>query len=102
VEKISEGKGMIYARPIIIGLFAIMLFATGCQATRNVGHNVGRAATAVPFFFLEALLNGIFDTDETFMEREDRRHLERKWKQHWREHPDSNPEMHEAFKDDYE
>lgn len=44
------------------------------------------------------------DDDDDFTRRlEDERKLklERKWIQHWRDHPEENPAMTEAFKDDY-
>lgn len=88
-----------------LSVFVIMLanvFTAGCQATRTAGRKVGQAAVAIPLFVAEGLINGIFDSDETIVEQDQRERRERQWKQHWRDHPNDNPAMHEAFSDDYE
>jgi hypothetical protein len=88
-----------------LSVFVIMLanvFTAGCQATRTAGRKVGQAAVAIPLFVAEGLINGIFDSDETIVEQDQRERRERQWKQHWRDHPNDNPAMHEAFRDDYE
>lgn len=86
----------------ILVLALATAFTTGCQATRTAGRQVGQAAAAIPMFVVEGLINGIFDSDETIVERDRRERRERQWKQHWRDRPNENPAMHEAFKDDYE
>jgi hypothetical protein len=89
-------------RFLLIVLASISLCMFGCQATRTAGRKVGKAAVAIPLFVAEGLINGMLDSDETIIEREQREHRERQWTQHWRDHPNDSRAMHEAFKDDYE
>lgn len=79
-----------------------MLCVTGCQATRTAGCKIGKASVAATSFIAKGIINGIFDSDdETIFEKERRDQRERRWKQYWREHPDENPAMHDAFRNDY-
>jgi hypothetical protein len=81
---------------------SLLLCVTGCQATCTAGRKIGQAAFAVPSLVAEGIIRGIFESDETISERDRRERQERQWKQYWREHPNENPAMHDAFKDDYE
>lgn len=90
------------ARIVLFFLTVTLLNAVGCQATQKASHQVGKAAVAVPILLVEGLVDGIFDSDESGMERVHRERREREWKQYWRDNPTENPAMHEAFRDDYE
>lgn len=83
-------------------LLPIVLCMAGCQATRTAGHRIGKVAVAVPLIIAGVLIDGIFDSDETTSEKACRESQDRQWKQYWRTHPNSNPAMHDAFKNDYE
>lgn len=85
-----------------IMLLPIVLCVAGCQATRTASHRIGQIAVAVPLILAGVIIDGIFDSDETDNEESCRKSQDRQWKQYWREHPNTNPAMHEAFKDDYE
>lgn len=77
----------------------VLAAAPGCAAAKKTGQVAG-GATA---WLAGAMIDGILDgDDETPIEEYERERRERKWKQHWREHPDVNPAMTAAFKDDYE
>ena len=75
---------MNHTRLNLIVLPSLVLWAIGCQAARTAGHKVGQAAVAVPVFIAKGVITGIFDSDETILERDHRERHERKWKQHWR------------------
>ncbi len=80
-------------RPILLLLF--MLSLTGCHATRKVG----QAVVAIPLFVAEGLISGIFNSDETPIERARREQREQELKRFWGENPEKRPPMHEAFMD---
>lgn len=80
-----------------IVVLPIVFCVTGCQATRTATRRIGKIAVAVPLF----IMKGMFDSDETSDEKDPHDSEERKWKQFWRAHPNMNPAMHDAFKNDY-
>lgn len=90
------------ARIVLFFITVALPGAAGCRATQKASHQVGKAAVAVPILLVEGLVDSIFDSDESGMERIHRERSEREWKQYWRDNPNENPAMHEAFRDDYE
>jgi hypothetical protein len=65
---------------------ALLLFSTGCQATRDIGAAL-----------LQGLVNGLLDTDEHFSQQLEREERDSRWKGYWEANPEINPEMTEAF-----
>ncbi|WP_168564953.1 hypothetical protein [Crateriforma spongiae] len=86
---------MKYSTIVVI---ILILGVGGCAAVQKTGE-VAVGATA---FIAEGIINGIFDNDESILERDHRERNERRWKQVWRDNPDVNPAMTAAYKDDYE
>lgn len=78
--------------------FVALATSTGCAAVRKTGAVAAYATAGIAI----GIINGIFDDDETMLERDAREKNERRWKQAWRDNPGINPAMTAAYKDDNE
>jgi hypothetical protein len=70
----------------IFPIACIALSLAGCQSTSNL--------------LIDCVLNSIFPSSETVVQKNARESNEEAWKQHWRNDPNDMPHMTAAFSDE--